>query len=94
MQSGTLTVTGKNSTYIPLDGHPRQAIVCFINDEHHVPCNPHHHDHLRHHLTHEDEDTRGHHDHEHEHHHHDRKFTLVIEWEVFGVREIEWIVFE
>jgi hypothetical protein len=93
MQSGELTVTGNNSTRIPLAGWPRQVIVRFEREHEHepVPCNPHHHDRLEYEIIGVDED---HHDHRRPgHHHHDRQYFLVIRWEVAAIREIEWIVF-
>jgi hypothetical protein len=91
MQSGTLTVTGNNSTLIPLLGHPHKVLVHFKDEIEPVPCNPHHHhDHLEHKIEHIDEDRRHHH--EPGHHHHDRQYALFIRWEVSGVREIDWIV--
>ena len=91
MQSGKLTVTGDGESFILLAGHPREVIVVFAKDDEHVPCNPHHHhDHLKHKIEHEDEDPHEHH--KAGHHHHDRKFFLVIEWRVSGVREIDWFV--
>lgn len=93
MQSGELTVTGHDSTMIPLAGWPRQVIVRFEREDehHHVPCNPHHHDKLEYEVIGEDEDPREHH--KPGHHHHDRKFFLVIKWEVASIRDIVWIVF-
>lgn len=90
MQSGTLTVTGEGTTHIALSGRPREVIVRFKCEIEPVPCNPHHHDHLQHHIRHEDEDMRDHH--KPGHHHHDRRFFLEIEWRVTGIREIDWIV--
>lgn len=91
MQSGTLTVTGKNETHILLSGRPREVVVYFKEDNHHHhPCN-HHHDHLHFHVIHKDEDVHKHH--KIGHHHHDRQFFLEIEWDVDGVREIFWLVF-
>jgi hypothetical protein len=91
MQSGELTVSGKNSTHILLSGRPREVFVRFVGVDP-VPCNPHHHIHDR--LEYEvevvDEDRKHHHD--PGHHHHDRQFFLHIKWEVTGVREIYWIV--
>lgn len=90
MQSGELTVTGKGSSLIPLSARPREVLVRFKREHEPVPCAPHHHDRLEHRIEHEDEDTRDHH--RVGHHHHDRLFFLFIEWEVSGLREIEWIV--
>lgn len=90
MQSGTLTVTGENLTRIPLLGRPRHTEVHFTHEKEPHPCNPHHHDHLEWRIEREDEDP-----HEHRkmpHHHQERLFFLVIEWEVSGVREIDWHV--
>jgi hypothetical protein len=90
MHSGALTVTGENSTRILLSGRPREVSVRFRHEKEPHPCNPHHHDHLDWEIIHVDEDQ-----HEHRkviHHHHDRQFFLYIEWEVFGVREIDWFV--
>ena len=92
MQSGKINVTGRNSIRIPLTGFVREVCVRFEHEHEHVPCNPHHHDRLEWEIECEDEDRRRHHDHEHEHHHEDRKFILVIRWEVSGMREIEWFV--
>lgn len=90
MQSGELTVTGKDSTRILLAGRPREVIVRFKHEHHHVPCNPHHHDLLEYEVIFVDESPREHH--RLGHHHHDRLFYLVIRWEVSGMREIDWIV--
>ena len=90
MQSGTLTVTGKNSTIIPLSGRPRETEVHFKHEHNPVPCNPHHHDHLEWKVIFEDEDAKSHH--KVNHHHHDRLFFLMIEWDVSGLREIDYIV--
>lgn len=90
MQTGQLVVTGTDFTSIVLSGRPREVFVRFKAEQHHVPCNPHHKDHLAYEIVVEDEDL-----HEHsklEHRHHDRKFFLLIEWEVQSVREIDWIV--
>jgi len=91
MQSGELTVTGRNSTRIPLTGWPRQVIVRFKHEIVPVPCNPHHRDELEYEVIGIDENMRDHH--KPGHHHHDRQYFLVIRWEVSGIREIEWIVF-
>lgn len=91
MQSGTLTVTGEGETHIELSGRPREVVVQFKDDPNHVPCNPHHHDHLHFSIEHRDEDLHEHH--KIGHHHHDRQFVLEIEWRVQGVREIFWLVF-
>jgi hypothetical protein len=93
MQSGKLTVTGEGESFIPLTARPREVVVVFAKDIEDVPCNPHHHHHhdrLKHRVEHEDEDREEHH--KPGHHHHDRKFFLAIEWEVSGVREIDWFV--
>ena len=99
MQTGQLTVTGKNFTSIILSGRPREVFVRFHKDgpfehpewhEHHHPCNPHHKDHLRWEIEDEDETSL-----EHSkllHHHHNRQYYLVISWEVEAVREIDWVV--
>lgn len=91
MQSGQLTVSGKNSTRILLAGRPREVFVRFV-DVDPVPCDPHHHrhDHLQYEVEAVDEDRKHHHD--PGHHHHDRQFYLIISWEVVGVREIFWFV--
>lgn len=94
MQSGKLTVTGHNSTRIPLAGWPHQVIVRFEREPEPVPCNPHHHhdhDKLEYEVIGIDDDQRDHH--RPEHHHHDRLFFLVIKWDVSEIREIEWIAF-
>ena len=90
MQSGSLTVTGEGETFIVLAGRPREVIVRFKSEVNPVPCNPHHHDHLQHHIIHEDEDKRDHK--KPGHNHHDRRFLLEIKWRVSGIREIDWIV--
>jgi len=101
MQTGELTVTGNNFTSILLRGKPREVFVrfkgeVFGRDEHHEhhhhhhPCNPVHKDHLEFEIVSDDETSL-----EHSrllHHHHDRQFYLLIEWQVEGVREIDWIV--
>lgn len=90
MQFGELTVTGDNSTNILLSGWPREVIVRFKHNHHHVPCNPNHHDHLSYHIKSEDEPQHVHQ--RVNHHHHDRQYFLIIEWKVSGIREIDWIV--
>lgn len=90
MQSGSLTVTGNNSTIIPLIGYVHKVLVRFKDECEVFPCNNHHHDHLSHKIEYEDEDPRHHN--APGHHHHDRKFVLFLKWEVNGVREIEWHV--
>ena len=90
MQLGQLTVTGNNFTSILLSGRPREVLVRFKHEHHHVPCNPHHKDHLEYEVKSEDESSL-----EHSrllHHHHERQFYLIIEWRVEGVREIDWVV--
>lgn len=87
MQSGELTVTGKNSTRILLHGYPHRVEVRFVSVTP-IPCNPHHHDTLHYDVAIVDEDPRRHHDIPHIHH--DRQFYLVIYWQVSGVREIKW----
>lgn len=70
MQTGILTVTGESSASILLKGRPKNIVVHFKCDPDHVPCNPHHHDHLHWKIKHEDE---PHHVHKKfNHHHHDR----------------------
>jgi hypothetical protein len=81
MQSGELVVTATGSLTIPLAGEPREVSVRFRHPHHHIPCNPHHHDKLEYQIT-----------SEHLKLHHDHLFFLVIEWEVSGIREIEWSV--
>jgi len=55
MQSGTLTITGENSTYILLKKRPHSVKVHFKSEHECVPCNPHHHDHFHYEIRHEDE---------------------------------------
>lgn len=90
MQSGELTVTGCNSTRIPIAAWPRQVIVRFKHEHEIVPCNPHHKDELEFEIIGIDEHLRDHR--KPGHHHHDRQFFLVINWEVSGIREIVWFV--
>ena len=96
MQSGELTVTGKDSTRILLVGWPREVLVHFEGEPTPVPCDPHHHHHhhdkLEYRVIGVDEDPRVHHD--PKHHHRDRQFYLYIEWQVTGVREIVWCVID
>ena len=90
MQSGELTVTGKDTTRILLLGFPRRVEVHFA-DVDPVPCNPHHrHDQLHYEVIRVDEDHRHHRP--EEHHHHGPQFYLVISWNVESVREIIWHV--
>jgi|HubBroStandDraft_5_1064220.scaffolds.fasta_scaffold75559_2 hypothetical protein len=90
MQSGELTVTGKNSTRIPLVRWPREVKVYFKGEPTHVPCHPHHPDELEYEVIGVDEDPKQHH--KPGHHHHDRQFFLLIKWNVSGIREIVWYV--
>lgn len=77
MQAGELIVTGKDEARIPLHGYPRSVNCHFKEDEHHVPCNPHHEDWLEYEVH-----TSIHHG----------GFVLLIKWHVSGVREIAWHV--
>jgi hypothetical protein len=93
MKSGQLTVTGNGDTRLLLDGPPRYVNVHFVNEPglEPVPCNPHHiHDHVEYQIDYEDEDRR--HVHDPGYHRHDRKFVLIIRWQVSGVRDIHWSV--
>ncbi len=90
MASGEITVTGIGETRIELLGKPRHVSVRF-EEEHHIPCNHHHHhDTLSHFVDHEDEDPRRHNDIIHQHQ--DRKWVLVITWQVTDIRVIHWHV--
>ena len=92
---GEIAVTGEGETRIELLGRPDNVNVRFEAIEI-VPCNHHHHGHehdhdrLEYYIAHEDENPHHHHDPGHRHH--NRKFLLVIKWEVFGVRVIHWSV--
>lgn len=92
MQSGELTVTGIGTSLISLSGKPREVLVHFKCEVEHVPCNPHHHDKLKHKIEYKDEDLKEHHKHHKHHPHHVRLFFLLIEWEVSSIRDIEWTV--
>lgn len=90
MQKGELTVSGKGSASIPLNGRPREVFVQFKHHHVHVPCDHHDHDKLSGRITSLDEDLKEHHRIGHEHH--DRQFFLLIEWEVSAIREVVWHV--
>lgn len=85
MQSGELFVIGKDKAVIHLRDFPSHLVVSFKDECEIIPCNPHHYDSL------EWEVCLPHH-HHHTHHstHH---FTLVIKWQVTGVREIHWAAY-
>jgi hypothetical protein len=89
MQTGTLTVTGKGSTRIPLVGRPHKVTVRFIDIEP-PPCDHphHHHDHLKYEIDVVSEDLSARLDHKRRHH--ERQFFLVISWSVHEMREIIW----
>jgi hypothetical protein len=78
MQSGELIVTGRDKIKIPLSGFPQKVSVHFVDEGLIIPCNPHHRDMVSYDVH-----------HAHDHH---GKFTLLISWEVTGVREIKWTV--
>lgn len=76
MQSGELIVTGKDEISVILRGIPAKVHVHFEHEHEAVPCNPHHHDELSWELN-----TSN-----------PLKISLIISWEVTGVREIKWTV--
>jgi len=78
MQSGELTVTGKNSIQIPLEHIPTEVKVHFKDHFVMVPCNPQNADSLEY----EVHTTNKHHNH----------FVLIIKWNVSSVREVVWHV--
>jgi hypothetical protein len=78
MQSGELTVTGKNSIHIPLEHLPAEVKVYFKDDCEVVPCNPHHVDRLEYEV--------------HTNNKHHMHFMLIVKWDVSDVREIVWHV--
>ena len=77
MQSGELTVSGKDTYRIDLRGLPQEVRVHFVDDDCVTPCDPHHY-----------VDSLEFEVHASNHNHHG--FVLVISWEVRGVREIKW----
>ncbi len=77
MQSGELIVTGEDKVEIVLRGEPAQVAVKFKDTCVIVPCNPQHYDDLEYEVV---------------KHHHKHHYTLVIRWNVSGVREIVWTV--
>jgi hypothetical protein len=79
MQSGELTVTGRDYADIPLHKHPAKVEVKFKDHFIPVPCNPHHHDELSWEL--------------HKTNLHHGELDLRISWSVTGVREIVWRVY-
>lgn len=76
MQSGEFNVIGKDEVQVSLLGFPSKVKVEFTDHCMVIPCNPHHRDSL------EWEVVRT--------HHHHGGFTLIIKWEVTGVRDIKW----
>lgn len=92
MQSGELVVVGNDKVDISL-GHrpPASVFVYFLNELHHVPCNPHHHDDLRYEIK----NHHQHHPHDHRNDHcrHEDDYVLTIHWHVTGVRFIRWVVY-
>jgi len=96
MQKGELVVTGKDKVEIELGERcPREIIIMFIDEAVCIPCNPKHHDHVKHGVKEHYPHTHSHSDHRHHHHDarkHHNKYILEIEWHVSGVRVIEWTV--
>lgn len=78
MQSGELTVTGKDRAIIPLHHFPSEVKVRFADHEEKVPCNHHHHDELEWEIHASNVVVGG--------------YVLVIRWSVTNVREIVWHV--
>lgn len=92
MQSGELTVVGSGKANIELGKHhPKYIVVRFKDDHIVIPCNPHHHDHLKWEVRNLHPSHR--HDHRHEHCKHDDRYVLEVEWRVTGVRKINWSVY-
>lgn len=79
MQSGELFVTGKDEAKVALSGFPSKVKVFFVGEPTIIPCNPHHRDRLDWEV--------------HRSHAHHGGFTLIIKWEVTGVRKIEYEVY-
>jgi len=79
MQSGELTVTGRDHVKIILHKFPTKVIVKFKDHVTVVPCNPHHHDELTYEV--------------HRSFFHHSGFELKIFWCVSGVREIVWYAY-
>lgn len=79
MQSGELTVTGKDKAIIPLHHFPSEVKCHFKDHEHVHPCNHHHHHDELEWEVHASNTVRG-------------GFVLVIKWSVANVREVSWHV--
>jgi hypothetical protein len=79
MQQGELTVTGHDHVEIPLRGLPSKVEAHFKDHDVAVPCNPHHRDFLECEVHSSNTNLGG--------------FVLKIRWEVTGVREIVWHVY-
>lgn len=78
MQSGELIVTGNDVATIVLRDAPAEVQVDFKHEETIVPCDPHTSDTLEFEVRKSHNVASG--------------YVLIIQWNVSGVREIEWHV--
>lgn len=76
-QAGEIIVTGKDEMDIALDSHPKHVKVKFTNPCHTTPCDTDHSDDLAWEILTSDCGSQ---------------YTLHIEWEVSGARDITWKV--
>jgi hypothetical protein len=82
IQKGELTVSGEGEHVIVLERRPHRVHILFLDDHNPAPCNPHHHDKLRHEVREIDEP----------HRHLSKHWILEIWWSVAGVRTVEYVV--